>query len=70
MTIEPEENADRAYRYPVLSLLNAPRKDTAAGDPQAEMAKGAKILEETLASFNIKAKVVHVTRGPAITRYD
>ena len=27
-------------------------------------------LEETLASFGIEARVLHVSRGPAITRYE
>jgi len=28
------------------------------------------ILEETLASFNVEAKVVHVTTGPSVTRFE
>jgi S-DNA-T family DNA segregation ATPase FtsK/SpoIIIE len=32
--------------------------------------EGAKKLEETLTSFGVSAKVVNVTRGPTVTRYE
>jgi len=32
--------------------------------------KGAKKLEETLKSFGVDAKVVNVSVGPAVTRYE
>ncbi|MGI5898306.1 MAG: DNA translocase FtsK 4TM domain-containing protein [Christensenellales bacterium] len=58
------------YRYPSVDLLNEPSSKALSGDPQAEMERGARTLEETLASFGISAKVVHVSRGPAITRFE
>ena len=35
-----------------------------------EIVDNAKLLEETLESFNVKAKVVNATAGPAVTRYE
>jgi S-DNA-T family DNA segregation ATPase FtsK/SpoIIIE len=32
--------------------------------------EGAKKLEETLGSFGVSAKVINVTRGPSVTRYE
>ena len=36
---------------------------------QQRVAKAA-ILEETLASFNVAAKVINITHGPTVTRYE
>ena len=60
------------YRFPPLSLL-APAK---AADPvrdheqEEEQQKRVELLEETLLSFGIEARVINVARGPAITRYE
>ena len=35
-----------------------------------EIAENAKILEQTLASFNVKAKLLNACSGPAVTRYE
>ena len=61
---------DIEYRLPPIELMTPPKADAGQIDPKVEMEKGARILEETLASFGVSAKVVHVTRGPAITRYE
>lgn len=73
--LDPKEINDsvkpvRAYKFPPISLLNkgtAPKGKTAVNS--ALQAKAQK-LEETLHNFNIDAKVVNVTQGPAITRYE
>lgn len=65
-TEEPVHES-RPYAYPPVDLLNLEQhhaKDTSQTD-QAN----AGLLEETLASFNIPAKVQHITHGPAITRF-
>ena len=60
------------YRFPPMSLL-APAK---AADPvrdheqEEEQQKRVELLEETLLSFGIEARVINVARGPAITRYE
>ncbi|MBP8591321.1 DNA translocase FtsK [Candidatus Shapirobacteria bacterium] len=55
------------WHYPPLSLLdpNPPAKQLTA----AEVNKNADIIEKTLDSFGISAKVVEVNPGPAVTQY-
>lgn len=57
------------YQFPPVSLLSpgsAPRNAEAA----AELQENAVKLVETLASFNVRTKIVSVSRGPTITRYE
>ncbi|MBX6351069.1 MAG: DNA translocase FtsK 4TM domain-containing protein [Clostridia bacterium] len=62
------------YRLPPLSLLRAGAAGDGAGGRQgarpADRDRGARILEETLSSFGIRARVVGIDRGPAVTRYE
>lgn len=55
------------WHYPPLNLLdpNPPAKQLTA----AEVNKNADIIEKTLDSFGIKAKVVEFNPGPAVTQY-
>jgi len=57
------------YRYPPLSLLY---EDTSTKDEniKEELYDNASKLVETLRSFNVKTKIVDVSRGPTITRYE
>lgn len=59
------------YSLPSLDLLTAPppmeQREVQDMDNQEE---NSKILEETLADFDILAEVVQVDKGPAITRYE
>lgn len=71
---EPEENkvtmaTIREFNLPSIDLLDSP--------PPIEERKikddfeaNTKILEETLADFDIEAKVVTFNKGPVITRYE
>ncbi|ODM25067.1 FtsK/SpoIIIE family DNA translocase [Acetivibrio mesophilus] len=66
---KPQVNVE--YRYPHIKLLD----DNKTGPGNAEnyrstALKGAKKLEETLKSFGVDAKVVNVSMGPAVTRYE
>lgn len=64
-------NADGAavYLLPPLSLLSRlPR--TKDNQQQKSVAERAKILERTLDSFGVKAKVVDVQTGPSVTRFE
>ena len=56
------------YVFPSLSFLKQP--SPIAGISAEEDAIRAQLLEETLASFKIQAKVQNVTHGPAISRYE
>lgn len=57
------------YTLPDLSLLNRGLKASNARGSREEK-ENIRILEETLANFGIRAKVVDVTRGPTCTRYE
>ncbi|MBI4100579.1 DNA translocase FtsK [Candidatus Microgenomates bacterium] len=54
------------WEYPPLSLLSAgPGKKAERGD----LRQNAAIIERTLGSFGIEARVVEVNLGPAVTQY-
>ena len=60
------QGEDKVWKYPPLSILT----DTKAGKADRGDIKGnAGIIEETLESFGITAKVVEVNLGPAVTQY-
>lgn len=57
---------DGVWEYPPLSLLNdAPGSKAERGD----IKKVAALIEKTLQSFGIAARVVEVNLGPAVTQY-
>ncbi len=63
------EQEPQAYRYPPISLLHeggGTSGAAAAGELQANQQR----LQDTLVSFDVDARVVNVTRGPAVTRYE
>ena len=56
------------YCFPPLDLLKKPTRG--AADGTEEMRENSRRLNETLASFNIDAHIINVTRGPSVTRYE
>ncbi len=58
------------YKLPPLSLISRPAAKSKNPRNSKDIAENIKILEETLENFGVKAKVTHVSRGPAITRYE
>ncbi len=54
----------RKYRLPDLALFDPPQVQTVDESTRSH------VLEDTLASFGVGAKVVHIERGPSITRYE
>lgn len=58
-----------AYKFPKLDFLGKnPRLNNSS--TRAEMLEKAKQLENTLAIFNVNAKVNNISQGPAVTRYE
>ncbi len=57
------------YQFPPLSLLSKPVRSKGIKNTR-DITENIRILEETLDSFGVKARVVQVSRGPAITRYE
>jgi S-DNA-T family DNA segregation ATPase FtsK/SpoIIIE len=58
------EPAHRTYRLPDLALFDPPQAQ------KIDDSSRSSILEDTLASFGVGAKVTHIERGPSITRYE
>ncbi len=56
------------YELPALSILDRVTR-RARSNPREQTDK-AKVIEETLESFGVKAKVVNTSSGPAITRFE
>ena len=56
------------YNYPPITDLARPQQN--AEDTRAEDEMRSRKLEETLASFRVPARVVNVTHGPAISRFE
>ena len=56
------------YNYPPITDLKPPMlsQESTAEEDEARSRR----LEQTLASFNVQARVVHVTHGPAISRFE
>ena len=53
-----------AYHLPDLALFDPPQMQVADDNTRSH------VLEDTLASFGVGARVVHIERGPSITRYE
>ncbi len=60
--------APPTYEFPPLSLLNVPSHSTTNDAEWLEEQK--ELLNTTFHNFHIGAKVVNVTQGPAVTRFE
>ncbi len=66
--VKPEPPAPD-YLFPPISLLKMNLEHTTT-DMSGEIQQTATKLVETLRSFNVKTKIVNVSRGPTVTRYE
>ena len=60
---------DEAYTLPPMTLLQEPPAHDQS-DEYSVIQSNAEKLEQTLLSFGVKAKVVQVHLGPAVTKYE
>lgn len=65
----PPAPPPKPYKLPPFKLLSKPQNGGKAGD-QNDYMQTARKLEATLESFGVRAKVLEVVRGPAVTRYE
>ncbi len=56
------------YQRPPYSLLNSPASDMPTGNESPQ--EKAKLLIDTLATFNIPARIINISVGPVITRFE
>ncbi len=59
----------KPFQLPPVDLLSKGPSGSSSGEAESLKAKAAK-LEQTLKDFNVNAKVIQVTKGPAVTRYE
>lgn len=57
------------YVFPPIGLLDFP-KGPSQSDISHELKNNAARLIDTLRSFGVEAKIVEISRGPAVTRYE
>ena len=67
--MEKELPQEEVYRLPPVSLLKLP-KNTNNEDVSEELRQNADKLVETLKSFGVLTRIVDITRGPTVTRYE
>lgn len=65
----PPVPKDKPYEFPPIELLNKPAPQINY-NPESDLRSQADILEKTLASFGVSAKVVDMIKGPAVTRFE
>lgn len=66
---EAEAPFSQQYRFPPIGLFDAVPQDDTSGAKQ-EMHKTADLLVSTLASFGVETRILDVSRGPSVTRYE
>ena len=68
--IEKENaEAEESYKFPPLTLLNETKAQNAAL-LSAELDNTAAHLVDTLKSFGVETRIVDISRGPTVTRYE
>ncbi|MGQ3480421.1 DNA translocase FtsK 4TM domain-containing protein [Paenibacillus sp. TY11] len=68
-TAIPAPPPPKPYKLPSFRLLAKPQ-NVGKGTGQKDYMQTARKLEATLESFGVRAKVLEVVRGPAVTRYE
>ena len=65
-----KDNSIKIYTYPKLDLLNNNTKSKMKNEDKQDLFDNANKLEDTLMSFGVEAKVLQVTKGPSVTRFE
>ncbi|MCL2047307.1 MAG: DNA translocase FtsK [Defluviitaleaceae bacterium] len=58
------------YQMPSINLLAKNERAIISAESRTHVLENSRILEETLRSFRIEARVIEVSVGPTVTRYD
>lgn len=60
---------EEPYNYPPISLFKPQKADDTSGAKE-EMRHTAELLTGTLESFGVQTRILDVSRGPSVTRYE
>ena len=63
------DTANNEYRYPPVSLLSEPTPENSK-NITAELESTATLLVDTLRSFGVESRIINISRGPSVTRYE
>lgn len=63
-------DAEKKYIYPDLNLLVSNNNNKLNNSDKKELIDSASKLTEILSNFGVDARVIHVTKGPSVTRYE
>jgi len=66
----PPTHSYEDFELPHIDFLAKNDKPASAAESRTKVMENSRILEETLRSFRVEAKVVEVSVGPTVTRYD
>ena len=66
---EGEDEQENSYTLPSIECLNLP-KNSSASNYEAERNSNAEKLTNTLRSFGVETKIVGISQGPSVTRYE
>jgi S-DNA-T family DNA segregation ATPase FtsK/SpoIIIE len=65
-----DKNTKIQYNFPVVDLLKQNIQSKLNREDKKELINNANKLEETLNSFSVEAKVIQVSKGPSVTRFE
>lgn len=63
------EESETGYLYPPLSLFQK-QPPTDEKNVEEELAHNAELLVKTLSSFGVQTRMLDISRGPSVTRYE
>ena len=70
LSLYPDEPIrDGIYHFPPISLLEKSKGTETAGMTE-ELQVNGQLLVDTLKSFGVQTKILDISRGPAVTRYE
>ncbi|MBE6836438.1 MAG: DNA translocase FtsK [Ruminococcus sp.] len=69
-TFFEKDNAIAVYKTPPVSLLNYAKNNSDPAEIQTEIQGKSDTLVTTLQSFGIQSRIVDISRGPSVTRYE
>ena len=64
------QKKEGGFNLPTLSLLKEPGLKASEEKERTDLERYAKVIEETIADFNLEVKVTEVSQGPVVTMYE